>query len=47
MFGPHDQPFGRIVRVVGEDLRFERGELAEAALETESEFFGPLGPALP
>ena len=47
MFGPHDQPFGRGVGVAGEDLRFEGGELAGAALETESEFFGSLGPAVP
>ncbi len=47
MFGPHDQPFGRVVGVAGEDLRFEGGELGGAALKTEAEFFGPLSPALP
>ncbi len=47
MFGPHDQPFGGVVGVAGEDLRFEGGELAGAALEKEAKFFGPRGSALP
>ncbi len=47
MFGPHDQPFGRVVGVAGEDLRFKGGELGRSALETEAKFFGPRGTALP
>lgn len=47
MFGAHNEPLGRIVRVMRKDVGFEGSELLRQALEREPKFFAALEFSLP